>query len=126
MAMTNSQKQAALRERRVKAGLVLFQAWVTPAQATQLKTVIGNQRVAGDVALPIATTPVAGVSEKPQRRGRKVDPVAQKNRALIIEHKEAIEARLRAGEKPTALATWLRQFGFDGTGGTFNGFWREV
>ncbi len=124
MPLTNAEKQAALRARRTRAGLVLFQAWVTPEQAARLKAVISNPTMPPPD--PVGLDPMSLPVVKPSRRRRKPDPVAENNRNLILQHKEAIMARLRAGEKPTQIAQWLQTQGFVGTGATFNGFWREV
>lgn len=130
MAMTNAEKQAALRARRTRAGLVLFQAWVTPEQAARLKAVIDNQAQTATAPQSTATAmngpAPTGSAVAPRRRRRKEDPVTANNRSLILQHQAEIFARLRAGEKPTALAAWLQQFGFVGSGATFNGFWREL
>lgn len=51
-----------------------------------------------------------------RRRARKPSPEA----LLIREHYNEIIERIRRGEKPSAIAVWLRQFGYQGTAAALN------
>lgn len=51
---------------------------------------------------------------------------AQAQAIIVAAHRHEIDAFRASGTKPSDIATWLRQFGFDGSGATLNGIlpWR--
>ena len=108
MALSAAERQAKRRAKLKTKGKVLFQAWVTQAQAERIRALLGD---------------VTYHAPAPSRRKRrKLDPVQEKNREIFEARQAEIRARLATGEKPTQIAGWLNTLGFVGTGATVNGF----
>lgn len=109
MPLSAAERQAKRRAKLKTKGKVLFQAWVTQAQAKRIKALLDG-----------AVTYHAPAPSR--RKRRKLDPVAESNREIFKARQAEIRARLATGEKPTQIAAWLASFGFHGSGATLNGF----
>lgn len=111
MTLTPAERQARRREKLRAKGRVLFQAWVTPAQAKRIKALLDGADVTYHAPAP-----------RRRKRLRLADPVAEKNLQIYEARHAEIHLRLRAGEKPRRIAAWLNTLGFAGTGATLNTF----
>jgi hypothetical protein len=112
MPLSAAERQAKRRAKLKTKGKVLFQAWVTQAQAERLRALLSD----------VTYHPPA----PSRRKRRKVDPVQEKNRGIFEARQAEIRARLATGEKPTQIARWLNTLGFVGTGATVNGFFNAL
>ena len=110
MAFSAAERQAKRRAKLKTKGKVLFQAWVTKAQATRIRVMLASVTYHAPPPAPS------------RRKRRKPDPVQEKNREVFEARQAEIRSRLAAGEKPNQIAAWLNTFGFIGTGATVNGF----
>ncbi|MDQ3565043.1 MAG: hypothetical protein M3436_13185 [Pseudomonadota bacterium] len=113
MALSAAERQANRRAKLRGLGNVLVHVWVTPKHAERIKALLD-----GDVTHH-APAPS-------RRKRRKLDPVQEKNREIFEARQVEIRARIKAGEKPSAIAAWLNTLGFVGTGATLNGFLRSA
>lgn len=97
LAKSARERQKELKERRRQAGLLQRTYWVTPEEELAIQALLDSDKMAA------------------KRRRRR-------NENIVSEHKKEVRKRLSAGEKPSAIATWLKeQHGFEGTGATLNG-----
>lgn len=101
VSKSNKDRQADLKERYRSQGLVQRTYWVTPEQDLQIRLLL----------------------ETPEARKKREDDEAREQLEQIVKANQAqIQERLNAGDKPTAIAAWLREaFGWKGSGATLNG-----
>jgi hypothetical protein len=127
MALSSAERQAKRRAKLKAEGKMLFQSWVTPSEASKLRSVLAGSANAEQPPQPTATRderiiPAVLAIGLPRRQGPTLDSVSERNAKVFEEHQDEIRARLDAGWTVTQVAAWLNTRGFVGTGQTVENF----
>ncbi len=106
---------------------MLFQSWVTPSEASRLKSVLAGRATAEQVSQGAAHSGERSLSAVlmmalPHRDGPTLDSVSERNAKVFEEHQDEMRARLNAGWTVKQVAAWLNTRGFVGTGQTVEDF----
>lgn len=111
MTTGNTARQARFKTRQRAKGLRQIAVWVTAEQGAAIKAYL-----AGD-SLAMAPLPVSVSAPATRRRTKRK---LSADEMVLRDHHDEVIARIRRGEKPSALVVWLRQFGYKGSAAAFN------